>query len=328
MKLHEPVLYREVLELLAPVPGGRYADCTLGDGGHALGVIERSAPDGLLLGLDRDPCGLDRAQARLAEHRARCTLLCRAASALGEALAEIGWPAVDGVMLDLGLSSPQLERAERGFSLQGDGPLDMRFDQRQALTAEDLVNGADEGDLAQVLFRFGEERAARRVAHAIVRARPVRGTLHLAEVVEHALGGRRGRPTHPATRTFQALRIAVNDELAEVEGAVAAALEAVKPGGRITILTFHSLEDRLVKGAFAQATGQRSERDPWGRPLEQPRFRPLTRRALKGSELDPNPRARSAHLRAVQRLPETADLRSPTSPRFSPRGRSPHSAPR
>jgi 16S rRNA (cytosine1402-N4)-methyltransferase len=154
------------------------------------------------------------------------------------------------------------------------------------------------------------------------------GTLHLAEVVERALGGRRGRPTHPATRTFQALRIAVNDELAEVEGAVTAALTAVKPGGRVTILTFHSLEDRVVKEAFAQATGQRAERDPFGNPLRPPRFRPLTRRALKGSELDPNPRARSAHLRAVQRLPVPADTDSPTSSPSAPRGRSPPSAPR
>ncbi|MFH1465536.1 MAG: 16S rRNA (cytosine(1402)-N(4))-methyltransferase RsmH [Pseudomonadota bacterium] len=317
MRLHEPVLYREVLELLAPVPGGRYVDCTLGDGGHALGVIERSAPDGLLLGLDRDPRGLVRAGERLTEHRARCTLLCRPASALNEALAEVGWPAVDGVMLDLGLSSPQLEHAERGFSLQHDGPLDMRFDQCQPLTADALVNGADERALADILFRFGEERASRRVARAIVRARPLRGTLHLAEVVERALGGRRGRPTHPATRTFQALRIAVNDELAEVEGAVAAALEAVKPGGAITVLSFHSLEDRAVKAAFAEVTGQRSERDPYGNPLRPAIFRTLTRRAIKGSELDPNPRARSAHLRAVQRLPESAHL--PTAPHSAPR---------
>ncbi len=324
MSYHHSVLYQDVLDLLEPRSGGRYVDGTLGDGGHALGVLEGSAPDGQLLGLDRDPAALDRASERLGAFGERCALRCSASSDMAAALRAHGWTAVDGVVLDFGLSTPQLDDAQRGFSLMHDGPLDMRFDQRQDGSADDLVNSADEGELTHIIRRFGEDRQARRIARAIVAARPIRGTAQLASVVEHALGGRRGRRTHPATRTFQALRIAVNQELEEVSQAIHAALDAVGPGGRVVAISFHSLEDRIVKRAFADAVGIGAPKDGYGHPIEPPRFRKLTRRVLKGEDRDPHPRARSARLRAVQRLPQpAADAGSlPTpSPAEAPRSR-------
>lgn len=326
MSFHHSVMLQQVLDLLEPVSGGRYVDGTLGDGGHALAVLERSAPEGHVLGLDRDPAALDRARERLAEHAHRCTLRCAPASRMGEAIEEQGWAEVDGVVLDFGLSTPQLDDGARGFSLMQDGPLDMRFDRRQQLTADDLVNHASEDELAGIIRRFGEERSSRRVARAIVGARPIEGTRELAGVVERALGGRRGRALHPATKTFQALRIAVNHELDEVKGAVQAALDAVGPEGRVLTIAFHSLEDRICKRAFADAVGVGAERDAYGNPVVPPRFRKLTRRALKGAELDPHPRARSARLRAVQRLPETSpaagsDRSLSPSPQKPPSGR-------
>jgi 16S rRNA (cytosine1402-N4)-methyltransferase len=305
---HHSVLFDDVLALLEPRSGGRYVDGTLGDGGHALGVLERSAPDGELLGLDRDPAALERAGERLAPHEARCSLRCFRASELVQALDAQGWSSVDGVVLDFGLSTPQLDDAKRGFSLMRDGPLDMRFDQRQERSADDLVNRADEAELTWVIRRYGEDRSARRIARAIVAARPVQGTAQLASVVETAVGGRRGRHTHPATRTFQALRIAVNEELDEVSDAIHAALDAVAPGGRVVAISFHSLEDRIVKRAFATAVGVGTPRDAYGNPVDPPRFRKLTRRVVKGEDHDPHPRARSARLRAVQRLPASAGV--------------------
>ena len=315
MTFHHSVLFEDVLALLEPQAGRRYVDGTLGDGGHALGVLERSAPDGELLGLDRDPAALERAGERLASHSDRCSLRCCRASELARALEAHGWTAVDGVVLDFGLSTPQLDDAQRGFSLMRDGPLDMRFDQRQERSADDLVNRADEAELTWVIRRYGEDRSARRIARAIVAARPIASTAKLASVVETAVGGRRGRPTHPATRTFQALRIAVNEELDEVGDAIQAALDAVGPGGRVVAISFHSLEDRIVKRAFAAAAGVGAPRDAYGNPVDPPRFRKLTRRVVKGEERDPHPRARSARLRAVQRLPVPAsDAGSASSP--------------
>ncbi len=319
MPFHHSVLYEQVLALLEPRSGGRYVDGTLGDGGHALGVLERSSPDGQVLGLDRDPAALERARGRLTEHAHRCTLRCAPASRMGQELEEQGWDQVDGVVLDFGMSTPQLDDAARGFSLMRDGPLDMRFDQRQQLTADDLVNHASEEELTGIIRRFGEERSARRVARAIVAARPVEGTQQLASVVERSLGGRRGRALHPATRTFQALRIAVNQELQEVQGAVNAALNAVGPSGRVVTIAFHSLEDRICKRTLAGAAGVGAERDAYGNPVVEPQFRKLTRRVVKGADHDPHPRARSARLRAVQRLPEPAEATGPTQSPVSPR---------
>lgn len=319
MSFHHSVLYQDVLDLLEPCSGGRYVDGTLGDGGHTLGVLERSSPDGRVLGLDRDPAALERAGARLGTYGERCVFHCACASRMSEALEACGWTSVDGVILDFGLSTPQLDDAARGFSLMQDGPLDMRFDQRQERSADDLVNGADEGELARIIKRYGEDRSARRIARAIVAARPIGSTAQLASVVEQALGGRRGRRTHPATRTFQALRIAVNEELDEVRDAIHAALEAVGPGGRVVAISFHSLEDRIVKRAFAAAAGVGAPRDPYGHPVEPPRFRKLTGRALKGEERDSHPRARSARLRAVQCLPIPARPAGSSPPAEAPR---------
>jgi 16S rRNA (cytosine1402-N4)-methyltransferase len=321
MTFHHSVMFEDVLELLGPVSGGRYLDGTLGDGGHALGVLERSAPDGRVLGLDRDPAALERAACRLAPFADRCELRCSSASGMIEVLRACGWPAVDGVVLDFGLSTPQLDDAARGFALMHDGPLDMRFDQRQERSADDLVNHASEDELRTVIRRFGEDPSARRIAKAIVAARPVDGTRHLASVIEQAVGGRRGRATHPATRTFQALRIAVNEELDEVREAIEAALEAVAPGGRVVAISFHSLEDRIVKRAFAAAVGVGAEKDAYGHFVEPPRFRKITRRALKGGERDPHPRARSARLRAVQRIPAPAVDAGSTPSVAAPRSR-------
>ncbi len=308
MSFHHSVLYQDVLDLLEPRSGGRYVDGTLGDGGHALGVLERIGPDGELLGLDRDPAALERAAPRLAPHGERCILRCSPASALLAVLRDCGWPPVDGVVLDFGLSTPQLDDGARGFAFMHDGPLDMRFDQRQERSAADLVNEAPEDELVRVIRRFGEEPQARRIARAIVASRPIEGTKALASVVEHAVGGRRGRATHPATRTFQAIRIAVNEELDEVQGAIDAALDAVAPGGRVVAIAFHSLEDRVIKRAFAAAVGVGAEKDGYGNPVVPPRFRKVTRRAIKGGDRDPHPRARSARLRAVQRIPVPAPV--------------------
>jgi len=299
---HHPVLLQDVVGLMAPAPGRRYLDGTLGDGGHALALLEASAPDGLLMGLDRDPEALQRAGRTLEGCQERCALRCLPASAMGRALDEAGWPPVDGVLLDLGLSSPQLDSPERGFSILHDGPLDMRFDRRQDTSAGELVNEASEDELARIVRQYGEEPSARRVARAIVQGRPFQGTHQLAAAVELALGGRRGRRIHPATRTFQALRIAVNSELDELRGAVQAALDAVAPDGRVLVIAFHSLEDRIVKRMFAEVTGRGTPRDAFGNPIPAPSFRSLTRRPVKGEQQDSHPRARSARLRAVQRL--------------------------
>jgi len=251
---HRPVLYHEVLTALQPRSGGRYVDGTLGAGGHAEGILTHSAPNGLLLGLDVDPHALAIAAERLASFGERAVLRRASYTTLRAQLAALGWESIDGMVLDLGLSSMQLDQPERGFSFREDAPLDMRFDPSQPLTAADLVNTLDEAALADLLWRYGEERRARRVARAIVRRRPITTTRQLAEIVASATtSGKRGM--HPATRTFQALRIAVNEELANVEAVLPQAIEALAPGGRLAVIAFHSLEDRIVKRAFKAAAG-------------------------------------------------------------------------
>ncbi len=295
---HHPVLLPEVLRYLAPRSGGTIVDGTVGLGGHAEAILEASSPDGQLVGLDRDAETLPLAAARLGRFGARVRLVHAPARTMG---AVLGGRQVDGVFLDFGVSSAQLDDPARGFSFQAAGPIDLRMDRSTSPSAVDLVNGASEDELADVLHRYGEEPQARRIARAIVRARPLATTTDLATVVARATGGRRGRRIHPATRTFQAIRIAVNRELEEVEGALRAALDVVAPGGRVVAISFHSLEDRLSKNILSQAAGVGAARDPWGRPLAGARFRLLTRRAVKGEEHDPHPRARSARLRAVER---------------------------
>lgn len=302
---HVPVLFAAVLNGLRPRPGGRYVDGTLGAGGHAAGILEASAPDGLLLGLDVDPQALKLAQERLASFGERAILRQASYVAMGAVLDELGWEQVDGVLLDLGISSMQVDTAERGFSFRQDAPLDMRFGPHIRQTAADLVNRLSEADLADLLYRYGEEPAARRIARAIVSARPLQTTGQLAEVVTRVKPPRRGAP-HPATQTFQALRIAVNGELDAVEQVLPIALARLAPGGRLAVITFHSLEDRIVKQFF-----RRESRDclcPPRQPVctcgHRAQLKVITRKPVVATEfeINQNPRARSARLRIAEKL--------------------------
>jgi 16S rRNA (cytosine1402-N4)-methyltransferase len=308
---HNPVMVPEVLELLEVASGKRYCDATVGGGGHARAILERSAPDGLLLGLDRDPAALEASREALAPFGDRAQLCHGNFADLAATLARLGLQPVDGVLVDLGVSSHQLDTAERGFSLALDGPLDMRMDPGAELTAAGLIARLSEQELARLLRDLGEEPASRRVARAIKGAERHGGlgsTRALAEVVSHALGGRRpGRGRiHPATRTFMALRIAVNDELGALRRFLDSFAEAVRPGGRVAVIAFHSLEDRAVKERFARLAHPCT--CPPGLAVcgcgRTPTVRLLTRRAVKpsASEESANPRARSARLRAAEVL--------------------------
>ncbi len=302
---HQPVLYQEVLEALQPHPGGLYLDGTIGLGGHARGILEASTPSGQVLGLDLDPQALGLAGQRLAHFGPRVHLRQGSYGQLAEYSAAMGWAGLDGLLLDLGASSLQFDRPERGFSFQKEGPLDMRFDPSLPLTADELVNEWPEADLADMLYRNGEEPKSRRIAQAIVKARPVHSTVQLAEVIAKAVGGRRGG-IHPATRSFQALRIAVNRELETLEAALPQAVAALKPGGRLAVISFHSLEDRTVKLFFRQES-----RDCIC-PAEQlictcghkASLSVITRWPIRptSQEVATNPRARSANLRVAERL--------------------------
>ena len=301
---HVPVLYAEALDGLRVRPGGRYIDCTVGGGGHAAGILELSAPDGRLLGLDADPQAIALAGERLQRFADRVVLVNENFAHLGEVAEAQGFTAVDGVMLDLGVSAFQLGPAGRGFSFQTEAPLDMRFDPRQSTTAADLVNRLPEDALADLLFRYGEETRSRRIARAIVAHRPITTTTQLAQVVAQAVGGR-GR-IHPATKAFQALRIAVNQELEVLEAALPQAVDLLAAGGYLAIIAFHSLEDRLVK-QFLQREA-RSCICPPGAPVcvcgHRATLRLVTRRAIQPSpaEVQRNPRSRSARLRVAKRL--------------------------
>jgi 16S rRNA (cytosine1402-N4)-methyltransferase len=310
---HVPVLYQSVLAALAPRPGGRTIDGTVGAGGHAAGLLEASGPDGRLLGLDRDPQALAVARARLAPYGGRVTLVHGTYLDIPAAARAHGFEGADAVLLDLGLSSLQLADPARGFTFQAEGPLDMRFDPTADIaTAADIVNNWPVEALADLLYRYGEERQSRAIARAIAAARPLRTTGELARVVAAAAGGRRARRAggagrvHPATRTFQALRIAVNDELGAVAAVLPLALDVLAPGGRLAVITFHSLEDRIVKTFL-----RRESRDCLC-PPEQPvcicghraTVRDLSRKPLTAGEAEiaANPRSRSAKLRVAQKL--------------------------
>jgi 16S rRNA (cytosine1402-N4)-methyltransferase len=286
---HTSVLLEEVLDALQPRGGVRFRaiDCTVGAGGHAFGLLERSHPDGRLVGLDADPGALELARDRLAEFGDRVRLVQRNFSELGALELE----PVNAIVFDLGLSSMQLERSGRGFSFRADEPLDMRFDADSGgATAAELVNTLSEAELERVLREYGEEPRARRVARQLVQRRPMQATSELVAAVTAALGPARGR-IHPATRTFQALRIAVNDELEALEAGLAAALELLAPSGRVAVISFHSLEDRIVKWRLRgwAADGLANV---------------LTRKPLVASagEVSVNPRARSAKLRVAEKL--------------------------
>jgi 16S rRNA (cytosine1402-N4)-methyltransferase len=305
---HVTVLAREVVEFLSPAPGRRYLDGTVGGGGHSEALLLASGPDGQVLGLDRDEEALVAATQRLQSFGSR--FLARQASfaEAPEVLAAIGWGAVDGAILDLGISSHQVDSAERGFSFRSKARLDMRMDRRQELDAERIVNEYGAAELEKILRQFGEEPQARRIAAAIVGARAlarIETTDALADLVARVKAGRR-RDHHPATQVFQALRIAVNGELAELERFLANGYEILRPKGRMAVISFHSLEDRLVKGAFRN----------WSRACLCPpralvcrcgwsqKVKPLTKKPVQPSaqEIEINPRARSAKLRVVERI--------------------------
>ncbi len=302
--LHKPVLYQEIIHALQPKNPGRYVDGTVGAGGHARGILEACAPDGRLLGLDVDPQALTAARETLAPYGQRATLVQASYTALPDVMRQLGWDAVDGILLDLGVSSMQLDQPERGFMFQHDAPLDMRFDAQHGMTAAELLNTASESEIADILFRYGEEPQARRIARSIVKARPIETTLQLAEIVKKAYPGH--SRMHPATRTFQALRIAVNDELGAVESVLPKAVQALQPGGRLAVISFHSLEDRIVKDFFRSESKDRLN-PPYERLYEVERkatLKEVHRKPITPSEeeVQENPRARSAKLRVAEKV--------------------------
>ena len=291
--IHVPVLLKEAIDFLAVRRGGTYIDATVGLGGHSYEIAKRLGAPGHLIGLDKDPAALKIAREGLtqAEDGPTITLLHRsfAEIAKGQRPATI-----DGILADIGVSSLQLADARRGFSFQADGPLDMRMDPHSERSAEQVVNHLDERQLADVIYEFGEERRSRRIARAICRSRPIRSTAHLADVISAAARPMNSeqRRIHPATRTFQALRIFVNRELDDLRALLEAAPRILKPGGRVVVISFHSLEDRIVKDAFREGA------------IKNKYFRVLTKKPVTATELenDRNPRARSAKLRAAERI--------------------------
>jgi 16S rRNA (cytosine1402-N4)-methyltransferase len=303
---HIPVLLIAVRDGLALRPGACIIDGTLGLGGHAQALLEASAPDGRLLGIDRDAHALDAARKRLAPFGDRLASYHGSYADMGTVAPGLGFDALDGVLLDLGLSSSQLDDPARGFAFRSDGPLDMRFDTSGGQTAAELINRLPEGDLADLIYTYGEERYSRRIARAIVAARPVTGTAALADLVRSAVpGGRRAR-IDPATRTFQALRIATNDELGELERALPRAVGLLKPGGRLAVISFHSLEDRIVKQFMRREASDRvfQPDQPMLSLDRTPTLRTLTRKPIEAGpdEIAANPRARSAKLRIAERI--------------------------
>lgn len=307
--MHTPVLLQEVITLLQPRPGGIYIDATVGAGNHAAAILAASAPDGTLFGLDQDSRALDIAGEQLAEFGDRVHLLHSNFKYLNQIANRYNIPQADGILLDLGVSSMQFDQAQRGFSFQQLGPLDMRMNQFSGQSAAELVNHLPEAELANLIYNYGEERRSRRIARAIVKARPIADTLELADVIAKAIPTKRSRggkyrpAIHPATRTFQALRIAVNDELGVLEQVLPQAIQQLKPGGRLAVISFHSLEDRIVKHYFRQ------EAQDCICPPQQPvctckhkavidiiTKKPVT---PSSAEIDANPRARSAKLRVV-----------------------------
>ncbi len=306
--IHTPVMLDEVLSALEVRPGGRYVDCTLGDAGHAEAILQRAQPGGTLLGIDADTAAVERSRARLSQFEGAFRLVQGNFRDIGRICRQMEFAPVNGVLLDLGLSSYQLAEGE-GFSFRRDTPLDMRFG-GEGITAEEIVNTYAEADLADLIFKYGEDPASRRIARRIVAGRPIRTTAELAKAVEQAVGRRAHANTHPATRTFQALRIAVNQELASLAAALPQAHGLLGFGARLAVLSYHSLEDRIVKEYI-----QRESRDcicPPGLPEcrcgHKATLRAVTKGALKPtlSEVAANPRARSAKLRAAERITEYA----------------------
>jgi 16S rRNA (cytosine1402-N4)-methyltransferase len=315
---HRPVMLDQAVDLLAVRDGGLYLDCTLGGGGHAREVVRRAGSTGRLIGLDRDASALARAAETLKEVSGQVALIHSDYQYLDDVLTKLGIHGVDGILFDLGVSTWQVLDPERGFSFNHDAPLDMRMDQRAAITAADLVNNLDERELASLIQRYGEERWARRIASFIAAARArqsVTTTGQLVEIIKAAIPAavRRDGP-HPARRTFQALRIAVNDELAGLERGLESGIRMLVPGGRIVVISFHSLEDRIVKNTFKNWAMPQSRlprplaQVPGGwAPTDSAELRILTKRPLgpEAAEVEQNPRARSAKLRAAEKLAGT-----------------------
>lgn len=302
---HQPVLYHEVLDALVPESGKDYLDGTLGAGGHAEGILIASAPKGRLLGLDLDPEALAISRQRLFSLDDRTVIRQASFHQAPEILQEIGWQHVHGILLDLGVSSMQIDRPDRGFSFMEEGPLDMRFNQQMDVTAADLVNTLSEEDLADLIWKFGDERYSRRIARAIVKGRPILTTLALAAVIKESVPGYSSH-IHPATRTFQALRIATNKELETIVSALPGLLKCLAASGRIAIISFHSLEDRIVKQFF------KLESKDCICPPEQPvctcdhtaSLKVVTKKPVRPTqhEVDVNPRSRSARLRVAEKI--------------------------
>ena len=286
---HVPVLLKEAIDFLAVKRGGTYLDATVGLGGHSYEIAKRLGAPGHLIGFDKDPAALERAREKLKalDEPLQITLIHGSFAEVAERIAPAS---LDGLMADLGVSSLQLGDAARGFSFQAEGPLDMRMNPMSGDTAEQVVNHLDERELADVIYEFGEERRSRRIARAIVRSRPIRTTQHLVEVISTAARSMKHERIHPATRTFQALRIFVNRELDDLKALLEAAPSVLKPSGRLVVISFHSLEDRIVKDAL------RGGKDKY--------FRVLTKKPLTASEeeIDRNPRSRSAKVRAAERI--------------------------
>jgi len=304
---HVPVLLKEAIDFLAVRRGGTYIDATLGLAGHSLEIARRLGPQGHLIGFDKDPQALELARRRFAELQGEAPRITLVHSSYAFLSQQLPSATADGLLADLGLSSLQLGDPARGFSFQAEGPLDMRMDPSSERTADQVVNHMREGDLANVIYEFGEERRSRRIARAIVRARPIRNTAHLAQVISAALrsmkrDGAREK-IHPATRTFQGIRIFVNRELDDLKALLDAAPAVLKPGGRLVVISFHSLEDRMVKDALRDGA-------------KAGIYRVLTKKPVEATdeEIDRNPRSRSAKLRAAERKKEISASHGGTKP--------------
>jgi len=288
MFTHLPVLLNEVMQFLNLRPDGRYIDATFGAGGHTRELLERTAPGGRVLAIDQDETAIERGRIELQSYGSRLELVKANFREIESIVQEHGFAGLDGILADVGVSSMMLDDPTRGFSFMREGPLDMRMDLDQPLTAADVLNTYSEKEIANILFNYGEERRSRQIASSIVRSRPLSRTTDLARAIERVLGGRRYGKIHPATRTFQAMRIFVNDELRSLESFLDSSMKVLRPGGRLVLISFHSLEDRIVKNKF--------------RSLVVPGT-VLTRKVVTASieELDRNPRSRSARLRAWEK---------------------------
>ena len=307
-EFHEPVMLSEVLDALQVIPGGRYIDATLGEGGHARAILRAASPGGQLIGIDADPEAVVSAEKRLEEFGSLVRIVNENFAEMQAIATRYGFAPVHGVLMDLGVSSLQLDRESRGFSFRRSDPLDMRFSNDGGLDANKIVNQYSERELGDIIYRYGDERASRRIASAIVENRPVKDALQLADIISSVKRrGRRG--IHSATQTFQALRIAVNDEMVALKAGLEQAVNVMGTGGRIVVISYHSLEDRIVKSFFRTAASDcicdsEGQQSPFCTCNHTPTLKPVIRGALTptASEVNANPRSRSAKLRVASRI--------------------------